>query len=290
MKTVMKKIGAWTGAFVMGSIASVSAAQTSAVDNSIKAPTRKVSPQDVQYMPMPQIKPGAQPNDPTAKGGKRSDDPRSAAGSAATQTSRPAAPLSTAPVATAPVNAEASERAVSVVKQTTQIKKGTFHGGTVDKPVGPSSQSLKAIIEGIDYDSGAGSQAATDPNIQGAFAINPTGVVWTLSANVSIPASAWKVSCLNTTSFFNNALGQAVSDDVLTISPATVIPFGTKVTITCPYKTSAHILNIAKRVEASVIPSITSFSLGGITYKSSSISIGTEVCTRASKTDNFSCY
>ena len=60
MKTVMKKIGAWLGAFVVGSVATVAAAQTVTADDSSKTPVRKVNPQDVQNMPMPQAKQGSQ--------------------------------------------------------------------------------------------------------------------------------------------------------------------------------------------------------------------------------------
>lgn len=56
MQTMMKKIGAWMGAFLVGSAASVAGAQTSAPDDSSKTPSRKVSPQDVQNMPMPEAK------------------------------------------------------------------------------------------------------------------------------------------------------------------------------------------------------------------------------------------
>lgn len=274
MRTVMKQIGAWMGAFVMGSVASVVAAQTSAVDDSSKTPTRKVAPQDVQNMPIPQVKPGIQSDD-YFKHFKRSDN----AGGVAAQSSK----------TVAPAVAETPERAVSVVNQPVQMKNKPSQGGSVAKQVGPSAQGLKEIIAGIDNDSGSGSQNTINPNIQGSFAINPTGIVWTFWADVVLPASAWKVSCANRTSFFNNALGQAVSDDVVTTSPATVVMLGGKATVTCTYKTNAHLLNIAKRVEATAFPTIRNFSMGNVIYDSSSISLASKVCTRVSKTDNFVC-
>ena len=202
------------------------------------------------------------------------------------------APTTRAPeiAGSAPPAIEAPERAVSVVNQTVQMKRNTSPTGAVAKQIGPSGQGLKEIVVGIDNGVGVGSgaQATITPDIKGSFAINPTGTTWTFSPDVTIPSANWNVKCENKTSFFNNALGQTVSDDVVTTSPATVLMSGGKATVTCPYKKTAHLLNIAKKVEASAVISVTSFSAGNVAY-AASVTLAGMTCTRNSKVDNLSC-
>ena len=205
---------------------------------------------------------------------------------AAAQTAKSAASAAQA----TPVIAEVPEKAVSVTNQPVQMRKNPPQTGLIDKKIG-SSQGLGQFIPGVDNSpsSGSSAQSTVDPNIQVSFAINPTGTVWTFSADVALPAAAWKISCANTTSFFNNAFGQPVSDDVISISQATVVMLGSNAVVSCGYKTSAHALNIAKSVDAIALPNINNFSFGNTIYTSPTIAVARKLCTRASKIDNFSC-
>ncbi len=159
-------------------------------------------------------------------------------------------------------------------------------GSNATNNVKPSGGLLGPIDAPIDGSGGGGNSATVNPNILVSGSISPTGHAWSLSADVVLPAASWQVSCDTTTSFFNNALGQPVSDDVLSSKPVVTMVAG-KATYTCPYKSQAHLLNIAKVVTSYSAISVRA-TVGGTLYQGNGIASST--CKRATKTTvNFTC-
>jgi hypothetical protein len=148
-------------------------------------------------------------------------------------------------------------------------------------PKPTNGSSVGGLPDGI-IDGGYG-PSTPKHNITGYTTISPAGVLWTFEFNDSGTATNWLVTCDTTTKYFKTVTGSTPNDDVLQSKPNFSLVTSKKITFLCPYKTSAHTLNIAREVQSTAV---VAFNLNGQgTFGSVS-----QVCKRATKrTINFTC-
>lgn len=140
------------------------------------------------------------------------------------------------------------------------------------------------IIDG----GGAGPGVSMDNvSVTALSSISPLGYSTTVTPDTALPLSAWKkVECNITTSYFPTITGAQPNDDVIKTSPTLSIS-NNAISYVCPYKTPAHLLNIAKSVAVWTDVSI-SHSKNGMSYTYSGALL--QSCTRATKTTvNWTC-
>jgi hypothetical protein len=148
-----------------------------------------------------------------------------------------------------------------------------------NQKIKPSS-GLKGIVDAqIDGDSSGGT-STTPVGLSAVASISPLGLSAKVTPGVTLPLSAWtKVECNITTKYFRTITGDQPNDDVIKTVPSLSIS-NNAISFVCPYKSSAHLLNIAKSVDSMLYVSV-AHSQGGVNYSDyGSFAYG---CTRATK-------
>lgn len=160
-------------------------------------------------------------------------------------------------------------------------------------PAQPSSKMVKgntfdlAILDGfVDDPSGWGAPTFSSLGISNTGTISPIGLTMTVKPDTAIPLIAWKtVKCDVTTKYFPTISGNQPTDDNISTTPSLTM-IGNSVSFACPYKSTAHAINIAKSVDVGMYILISHIK-NGMEYKFNGIIYYS--CTRATKTTSFSC-
>lgn len=123
-------------------------------------------------------------------------------------------------------------------------------------------------------------------SISASGSLSPAGVAQTVTPDTALPLSAWTtVECNVTTKYFTTVTGNQPTDDVIKTSPSLSLN-NNAVSYACPYKTQAHLLNIANSVSMQTKISI-SHNKNGMSYTYSGSLLYS--CTRATKASLWSC-
>ena len=187
--------------------------------------------------------------------------------------------------------AQGVEPTMQLPKKTLQLKRDTKSMPAPvsgDKKVNSSGGGVGMIGDIIDGPGGGGGGIGgglginmNTVDISALSSISPLGFSTTATPDTTLPLSAWKkVECNITTEYFPTVTGNQPNNDVIKTAPTLSIS-GNAVSFVCPYKTSAHALNIAKSVAVWTDVSI-SYVKNGMTYSYSGALI--QSCTRATKT------
>jgi hypothetical protein len=183
---------------------------------------------------------------------------------------------------------QAAESAVSFPKKTVRLKK------TIEQSTPQSSSKMvkassfdMAILDGfIDGDSGWASPSFSTVGITGTGTISALGLTMTVQPDTSLPLSAWKkVACNVKTNYFTTITGDQPNEDNIATTPSLTM-VGNSVSFACPYKSSAHALNIAKSIDVTM-DILISHIKNGMEYKFTGFLYYS--CTRATKTASFTC-
>lgn len=183
---------------------------------------------------------------------------------------------------------QVAEPQVSFPKKTVRLKKTIEQAPTQSssKLVKASSFDMAILDNIIDGDSGWSSPSFSTVSITGTGTISALGLTMTVQPDTSLPLSAWKkVNCDVITKYFPTVTGQQPNDDLIKTSPNLTM-VGNSVSFACPYKTSAHALNIAKSIDVSMDVQISHIK-NGMEYKFTGFLYYS--CTRATKTSSFTC-
>ena len=163
------------------------------------------------------------------------------------------------------------------------ISKNKSEAINTDKQINNSGGALGPIGDIIDDGFGFNPYAIS---ITTMGSISPAGVSFTVTPDSSVPLSAYKkVECTITTKYFKTVTGSQPNDDVITTTP-TIAVLNNKMSFVCPYKTAAHIANIAKSIDA-VTDLVILKTSGGNNYAYNGFLLHS--CTRANKTSSFTC-
>ncbi len=170
----------------------------------------------------------------------------------------------------------------SVMALAAAVNFGILAGAADATPI-RSGTSTGQIPDGV-LDADNTGSSSSGVQVSGSFQITPLGITWTMEASEPVAAGSWVATCDTTSQYFPTVTGSVPNDDVISSAATVSAITSKKISFQCAYKTSAHAINIVKKVTAN---SSYALSVNG-TLTTGNLS---EICSRATKkTVNFTCH